>query len=288
MSFTTKRPAMSKMQPAKDPAKQVPMKTPAKKAPMKTPAKKVPMKTPAKRAPARAQAKKTSAETSNQKNIPNEEEIKSLNVNTNFKTGRCSSIQNKLEPQNRCLFAAKLGEKFCPLHLLETNPIIYNGDIVEIPTVRVIEPTPINPIIITTKITPPVVLTDDQSDDMSKKYARSQKAIKHSGKKPVKKSDIIYEHKSEIVKQNYDDTEAEMEVKLLIMVNDEEYVDKIPALIGPAYADITLSDDDVDPITLDPIWYTTTNGRVPAQINKYFLFSVLKIAGRESITATKN
>jgi len=181
---------------------------------------------------------------------------------------QCASVMNRSEQQHRCLFEVGPEGKFCFLHLLETNPIVYSGDITEIPTERGVVVEPVNPVIIKTSVSQ--TMSNEEIPDA--KYEKS--AI---GKKSKKVDDhtppLIHEHMSDFVNKNYEENEAELVVKLLILVNDEEYIDKIPALIGSVYNDVTLSDDEVDPMTLDPIWYMTPKGRVPAQVNKYFLFS---------------
>jgi hypothetical protein len=129
----------------------------------------------------------------------------------------CASIQNKLEPQNQCLFFAKPGEKFCPLHLLETHPILYHGDIHEIPTIREVVVDPVNPILITTPIVPPKdtkldAIEDDEEEDCAPKFKgkTAKKAPRMKSYKKPSKEDFIREQQQDTVKQNYDDIEAEM------------------------------------------------------------------------------
>jgi hypothetical protein len=65
-----------------------------------------------------------------------------------------------------------------------------------------------------------------------------------------------------------------MNIKITIIINNYEDQNKLKALIGPIFNDITLSEDEMDPISLTPFWTLSENGtRIPTNINKYFLFS---------------
>lgn len=187
----------------------------------------------------------------------------------------CASIISKEEKQTRCLFAAQTNSKFCPMHLLETNPIIYNGDIDEIQTDRIIEPDPVNPIIIQTKVTKEIIKKNNDTANVDICNKNIPSKGKAAPKKEPPKKTVIKEQKENNVMRNYEDNEADLEIKLLILVNDEEYINQIPKLIGPVYNDITISDDDIDPITYDVIWKYQNGQKVPAEINKYFLFSYI-------------
>jgi hypothetical protein len=59
------------------------------------------------------------------------------------------------------------------------------------------------------------------------------------------------------------------------MINDDECLEKIIKLIGPVFNDITLSEDQEDPWTMDIIWTQNNGVRTATDINKYYLFSYL-------------
>ena len=57
----------------------------------------------------------------------------------------------------------------------------------------------------------------------------------------------MQEQKASTVENCHKENEDELEIKLLILVNDEEYCDLIPDLIGPVFQDVTVSEDETDP-----------------------------------------
>lgn len=169
----------------------------------------------------------------------------------------CASIRSENQAQYRCLMKASYGEKYCPMHLLQTvhtDFAMINEDIINIDQM-ISQPTTIITNDLISKITiEPVV-----------KLERPIPAA-------CKKSIPIEQNVSTIeaaIKENDDD----LEIKLLILVNDDDYNNKISKLIGPVFNDITLSEDDQDPITFDDIWTMKNGVKVAASVNKYYLFS---------------
>jgi hypothetical protein len=83
------------------------------------------------------------------------------------------------------------------------------------------------------------------------------------------------------IQKTLQSNEEEQQVKLLILVNDEEHAETIEKLIGPVFQDITKSEDEYDPVTMEPIWINENGKREPSpEINKYFLFSYTDSNGK--------
>jgi hypothetical protein len=178
----------------------------------------------------------------------------------------CMSVRHIDEPHNRCLFHQEKNQKFCAIHLLEKKPLIFNGDIKEIEKSEIVSEDIINPILITTTI------TNTKKKPLS--INTEKKPPAKGSAKAVASKKTIKEHNINDVQYNQSESEADLDIKLLILINDEEYADKIPSLIGPVYDDITLSDDDRDPVTFDIFWELDSNNKkIPSDVNKYLLFS---------------
>jgi hypothetical protein len=70
---------------------------------------------------------------------------------------------------------------------------------------------------------------------------------------------------------------SEMKIKLLILLNNSEYLDEIPELVGPVFNDILLSENNRDPIMEDIFWEFDGQIKIPSKtIIKYFLFSYVE------------
>jgi len=151
----------------------------------------------------------------------------------------------------------KTNQKYCAIHLAQSNITNYTASDGEHSnlsndTQNKIEPN--NPVL--TKIKISEVLTK------KKRLPKNQP-----------KNTTLKEQKCSTVDNDYKENEDEIEIKFLILINEDEYSQKIAALIGPVFNDVTVSEDECDPITLDPIWTTRNQIKVPANINKYHLFS---------------
>lgn len=182
---------------------------------------------------------------------PAQEKVSSSN------SKRCASIRSSEEPQFQCLMNTKNGEKYCPLHLVQEIKMDY----VHAEEIETRINTDMENKIITNQIFREVAITED---------------IKHKPLLPKsipKKSITYHEQKVSTVTTTHQENEDDLEIKLLILVNDDEYCDTIPDLIGPVFSDITLSEDDQDPVTFDEIWILKDGIKIPANVNKYYLFS---------------
>jgi len=183
----------------------------------------------------------------------------------------CRSVRSSTEPQFQCGFKAANGEKYCPLHLTYNKIIDYENKIYEIKSDRVVVEKKINPIYFTHEISskeqvevPECVVTDCKPPAKGKCV----------GKKPlVRKGACLKEQTTSSVMASYHDNENTLEVKMLIMINDDEISEKLSELLGPAFDDITLSEDQEDPITMDKFWDIRAGRKVPLFDNKYYLFS---------------
>lgn len=192
------------------------------------------------------------------KPVPKPSAPKKINTNCT----KCTAIRSIDQPQLRCLLNAKPGEKYCVLHLSQKNITDYNFvedeilDRDEKMSIREDKITVINPVI-------RKIIVDD-----------AKPAAKPVAKAQVTSDKILYEQKASTLENYHKENEDDLEVKLLILANDQEYEDKIGKLIGPVFEDITLSEDQQDPVTFDPIWEIDSQGKkIPASVNKYYLFS---------------
>ena len=206
---------------------------------------------------------------SNSENSENSEKSSEISsVQTNHEeANECAAIQSPNEPHLPCLMSCKPGHKYCSMHLLQNNLIDYSqkdNDILMCS--ETIRPVPKN---ITNPILKREVILDRKN------------IINDQPINPSNNSDTVFkEQKISTIVNNHKENEDDLEIKLLILVNDDEYSEKIPELIGPIFHDITLSDDEQDPITLDPIWKYVDGVKVPALVNKYYLFSYIDSKGK--------
>jgi hypothetical protein len=170
----------------------------------------------------------------------------------------CQATKNLSDTKNQCLFQAETGKKYCGLHLSYENVVDYvnktpktliqdKRNLVDLQEI-------LNPIFVSHTISP-------------QKIPDNRKVVT---KKPTKSTPV--EQKTETIINTYQDNENELEVKLLIMINDEEHLEKLSTLIGPVFNDPTISEDQQDPVTMDQIW-KIENGIKVANANKYYLFS---------------
>jgi len=82
------------------------------------------------------------------------------------------------------------------------------------------------------------------------------------------------------IETSHNDNQDELNIKLLILINDIVSYDKISNLVGPVFKDVTISDDECDPITYDKIWNNVNNIRYAGDIYKYYLFSYVDTNGK--------
>jgi hypothetical protein len=184
---------------------------------------------------------------------------------------QCESIRSTDEPNVQCPHKRKEGSHFCPIHSKLGNPIkykLYTGSVtdeifdldeeilsVTQPPIKMNSTNSLIHKVNLNKPLPKITPTKNLSDTASK------------GKS------VLNEQKMSTVLDNHKENADDLEVKLLILINDDEYNEKLAKLIGPVFADVTLSEDENDPVTLDPIWEMVDDKKVPAEVNKYFLFS---------------
>jgi len=184
------------------------------------------------------------------------------------KRKKCAAIRSPEESHLRCLMLTKNGEKYCSIHLSQKNIVDFNlidDDIIERDE-QILKPTKI----VTNSIIRKMCLSES---DKSKQPVTKQVT-------PVKRScatKTMFEQKVSTIENSYKENEDDLEIKLLILVNDDEYCDKISDLIGPVFQNITVSEDQQDPITFDEIWTIKDGIKVPALVNKYYLFSYVDL-----------
>jgi hypothetical protein len=187
-------------------------------------------------------------------------------------TQQCASVRSASETQFQCLMMAKENEKYCSIHLHQpkiTDYMLVSDDIMEMDELMAPMPTISNTNLIVKKISL-------EEDILKKPTVAAKKAPL-----PVKKNKVLDEQKISTVVNSHKENEDDLEIKLLILVNDDEYSEQIKKLIGPVFDDITLSEDEQDPITMDPIWKLDSTGKkIPSNVNKYYLFSYKDSKGK--------
>lgn len=170
---------------------------------------------------------------------------------------QCASIRSSDEPHLRCLMKTKNGEKYCAMHLCQKYIVDYNivdDDILELDMkMSKSEKNIINPIIkkLSLNVQPqPINIKNDSNKELT-----------------------MHEQKVSTIQNSLKENEDELEIKLLILINDG-YSNTLARLIGPIFQDITLSEDEQDPVTYDVFWLYKDGKKIPSSsINKYFLFS---------------
>ncbi|AGC01839.1 hypothetical protein H012_gp624 [Acanthamoeba polyphaga moumouvirus] len=176
----------------------------------------------------------------------------------------CKSIKSLSEPHLRCLLKKKPGCDYCAIHNIQKNKFDFNESMDEYLT-------DINENFVRSSSTyNPILKTIDIEKFINTTVSSSIKQHVNTTKKIAK---ISKEENIQVIENIYNDNQEDLEIKLLILINDEEYSSKIKELVGPIYHDVTLSEDEYDPITYDPIWIINNGKRIPAEINKYYLFS---------------
>lgn len=205
------------------------------------------------------------------------------NISSKNKYTACVSIRSPDEPHKQCLLEAKINEIYCPIHLAQKHNIRYdnrnkNYEIIDNFTDYLITPDD-NPIIRKININ----LLNDISVDRSinrSKYISKVNNTNNSNISDIDKTSTMIEQKFSTVTLNHQENEDDLQIKFLILVNDEKYYNKISKLVGPVFDDICLSEDEQDPITYDPIWILVDGVRKPASTNKYYLFSYIDQNGK--------
>lgn len=187
---------------------------------------------------------------------------------------RCISIASRNEPNRQCQLLAVNGNTYCALHLSQAKKVDFDKTIHERDEFNIVN-TPVEPK--KPKLDLCTLVYDEETG--TKKYVYNEiinrvqrtnatvKKVDESAKKPMPK------HSSTMSQKIHQDAEDNLKIKLLVLVNDTEYSEIIPALIGPVFHDVTISDDDQDAITFDTIWFTKSGTRVPGPLSKYYLFS---------------
>ena len=176
----------------------------------------------------------------------------------------CNSIRSADESHLRCLMRAKKGEKYCPIHLSQKT--IKDYTLVDIDILDRDEKI-IGPEIAahTNSLVKKIMVSEFDSNTRNKILEKNV---------PIdKNNNTMREQKVSTIENTHKENEEDLEIKLLILVNDDEYYDKISELVGPVFKDITLSEDEQDPVTLDTIWKINGGIKIPASVNKYYLFS---------------
>ncbi|ANB50490.1 hypothetical protein [Powai lake megavirus] len=179
----------------------------------------------------------------------------------------CKSIRTKYEPHLRCVLKAKPGNNYCAIHMSQKHIINFNESMDQ-------HLSYIDKYYPEIKESHNNIISVMNLDDLLGLKVKSPE-INNIKPNIIKKKMHNKEQKAQVVENIYNDNQDDLEIKLLVLINDEEYSEKIKKLIGPIYDDITMSEDEYDPITYDAIWTIKNHNKIPGDINKYYLFSYL-------------
>lgn len=180
----------------------------------------------------------------------------------------CKSIKSFHESQFQCLFKAK-EEGYCPLHLSYSKRQDYydpHDDILDdkdMVSGRLVVDTlsTINTLRFSSHTLNPISEPETKTESHPKPKPKPKKKI----------TDVVH-------KQNADN-ELDLEVKMLILINEE--TKEIKTLVGPVFDDVTVSEDDSDPVTMETFWTTEGKKRIPVpNLNVYYLFSYIDKSGK--------
>src|ERR1700747_2900191 len=161
----------------------------------------------------------------------------------------CLTIDES-EPINQCKFPKITNSNFCKLHSRLTNPVIYKNNI---------------------------SINFNNLPTFSKSAVSKNKKIINNKETNVidkckNQNDNNHENLQNIT-DNLNMSQEKLNMKSIILVKnypDKKYLDN---LIGPIINNVTMSDDDCDPITMDVFWIEENGKRIPKYHNKYMLFS---------------
>lgn len=190
----------------------------------------------------------------------------------------CASIRSIREPQFQCLMRVKNSNKYCPMHLSQTRIIDYKHNLHDMDhDNNIINKEPK----ITNLIIRKINLDNDNINKVVENDANHNSVVKSKTTpehKTTREHKTLHEHKMSTILNTFKENEEELEIKLLILVNEDS--NKFSELIGPVFNDITLSEDALDPITYDEFWTIQNGVKKPANINKYYLFSYVDTSNK--------
>lgn len=188
----------------------------------------------------------------------------------------CRSTRSPTESYLQCLFTAVPDENYCALHQSYANNTDYincNNKYLEnelrIDTLSVSRTTNGVEILKNT-----ITKLEKEPNPIYYLHELDTVIAKPTNKIYTKPTQTLPEQKIKTVSENYQTNELDLEVKLLIMINDITCADILPGLIGPVFDDVTLSEDQGDPVSMDKFWEFEDNVKISTEsINKYYLFS---------------
>jgi hypothetical protein len=184
-----------------------------------------------------------------------------------FSMSTCKSIRSPTESHLQCMFHSDKGSRYCPLHLSYESVTDYENKVREIKTEKNFTEKKANPIYTFYEI-------PNKKSDVVVGETKTVRVVKGGKRAPMR------EQKTSNVIASHQDNENILEVKMLIMLNDDEFVESMPQLLGPAFHDITLSEDQDDPVTMDKFWEIINGKKIPLFDNKYYVFSYSDSKGK--------
>lgn len=184
----------------------------------------------------------------------------------------CNSIRSFDEPHLRCLMPIRPDQKYCSMHLVQKNIVDFRLPDIDIDDILDRDEKMSEPIrMVGNEITRTITLTTTGCPKLLTRTSCNKTDKIIDGTNDT--NGTMREQKVSTIENSHKENEDDLEIKLLILANDDEYCDKISELIGPVFKDVTLSEDEQDPVTLDSIWTIKNGIKIPAAVNKYYLFS---------------
>lgn len=174
----------------------------------------------------------------------------------------CKSIKSLSERGSRCELRAT-DNGYCDVHMLF-------GDIIDYDESNVHISSKMNEIVDTLDESSTILSTKCLQNNTNL-YFNDISTNKTSQTKPAPIDSEMFIKTHSFA--SYTDIITETDGKLMILINEKNDLDEIENLIGPVFHDITLSDDEFDPITLDQFFVVKNNKKIPCDFSKYLLFS---------------
>lgn len=168
---------------------------------------------------------------------------------------QCQSVRSTTQRGARCPLPCQGDNRYCNLHLKLGNIVEYQSSDRYIPNPSAIHHDP----------KPKLIMSD---------YTRAayiQGPITRDTSEPQPGDNKTDQDKTRDLAITSDDTYITTQAKLMII--NKENPECISELIGPVFHDITSTDDEYDPVTMTQFLIVDENGKKPAPVDKYTLFS---------------
>jgi hypothetical protein len=173
---------------------------------------------------------------------------------------------------SRCNFTAKIGSEYCGLHLYRNYVPIEIDTNTTLSMTLATESEHFYKVV----LRPDSPKEEDPEEKIKPKKSRVERNRNRRSNRPERDSSsktVFEENKISNVQSTLDKIQDIINMKYLILSNDEELLALLKEYVGPIYDDVTLSTNETDPLTFDPIWEIDDNGSKIPCIPNWQLFS---------------